>query len=116
MIRLAADHNFNEYILEAVTHRSQELDLVRLREVGLGGTDDPLVLEWAAREGRVMLSHDFSTMIGYAYDRAAAGLPMPGLVVIRQSMPTGQAVEDILILAECGFEGEFEGQVRYLPL
>ena len=26
------------------------------------------------------------------------------------------AAEDILILAECSLEGEWEGQVRYLPL
>ena len=25
-------------------------------------------------------------------------------------------VEDILLLAECSLEGEWEGQVRYLPL
>jgi hypothetical protein len=28
----------------------------------------------------------------------------------------GDAIEDVLILAECSTEGEWEGQVRYLPL
>ena len=31
-------------------------------------------------------------------------------------VPVGVAIEEILLLAECGVEGEFEGQVRYLPL
>jgi len=26
------------------------------------------------------------------------------------------AIEDILLLAECSFESEWEGQVNYLPL
>jgi hypothetical protein len=31
-------------------------------------------------------------------------------------LPVGQAIEDILLLAEASLEGEWEGQVRYLPL
>jgi hypothetical protein len=28
----------------------------------------------------------------------------------------GAAIEDILLIAECSLEGEWDGQVRYLPL
>jgi len=31
-------------------------------------------------------------------------------------MRTSTAIEDILLLAECSLEGEWDGQVRYLPL
>lgn len=44
-----------------------------------------------------------------------AGLPMPGLVVIRDGTHIGSAIEAILLLAEQGLEGELEGRVEYLP-
>ena len=41
---------------------------------------------------------------------------MPGVFEISQSLSIGQAIEEVLVLAECSFEGEWEGQVRRLPL
>jgi hypothetical protein len=31
-------------------------------------------------------------------------------------MPIGEAIEEILLIAEYSFEGEWEGQIRFLPL
>ena len=116
MLRLAADENFNNDIVRGLWRRKPELDIVRIQDVGLSGADDPTVLEWAAREGRVLLTHDVTTMTGYAYERVRAGQPMPGVFEVSRAVPIGLAIEDILLLAECSLEGEWEGQVRYLPL
>jgi hypothetical protein len=77
---------------------------------------DPLVLEWAAQEGRILLTHDVSTMTAHTYARVRDGLPMPGVFAVSQSVPVARLVDDILLIAECSLEGEWEGQVRYLPL
>lgn len=78
--------------------------------------EDPAVLEWAAGEGRIVLSHDVNTLPKYAYERVADGLPMPGVFIAARPAPLGRLIEDILILAECSREGEWEGQVLFLPL
>jgi len=44
------------------------------------------------------------------------GKRMPGVFEVNREVPIAQAIEDILLLAECSIEGEWEGQVRYLPL
>jgi hypothetical protein len=49
-------------------------------------------------------------------ERVAAGLPMPGVFEVGQQIPIAQAIEDILLLAECSLEGEWEGQIIFLPL
>jgi hypothetical protein len=116
MLRLAADENFNNDVVRGLWRRKPELDIVRIQDVGLSGADDPTVLEWAAREGRVLLTHDVTTMTGYAYERVRAGQPMPGIFEVSRAVPIGRAIEDILLLAECSLENEWEGQVRYLPL
>jgi len=116
MLRFAADENFNNDILRGLRRRDDELDIVRVQDEELSGALDPLVLEWAAKEDRIVLSHDVSTMIGYAHDRVRAGKPMPGLFEVSRRIPLGQAIDDLLLLARCSLEGEWQGQVLYLPL
>lgn len=89
---------------------------MRTQDAGLSGASDPDVLEWAARHGRVLLTYDVSTLGKYAYQRAAGGQPMPGVFEVEASVSVARAVEDLLLIVECSFEGEWEGQVRYLPL
>ena len=80
------------------------------------GQIDPTVLEWAAQEERVLLTHDVTTMTRYAYERVQEGRLMPGVFEVSRAVPIGRAIEDLLLLAECSLDGELEGQVRYLPL
>lgn len=115
MLRFAADENFNEDIVRGLLRRRPDLDIVRVRDVGLSGADDP-TLEWAAQEGRVLLTHDVTTMTEHAYGRVHAGRPMPGVFEVSRSVSIGRAIADILLLAEYSLPGEWEGQMRYLPL
>lgn len=116
MLRFAADENFNRDIVRGLVRRKPDLDIVRVQDVGLAGADDPTVLEWAAVQGRVVITHDVSTLTKHAYDRVTAGRPMPGVFEVVSSASVGSAIDDLLLLAECSHEGEWEGQVRYLPL
>jgi hypothetical protein len=116
VIKLAADENFNNDIVRGLLRRKPELDLVRVQDTDIAGADDPVMLEWAAQEGRVLLTHDVSTITRYAYERIKAGKIMQGVFEVNRDVPIGRAIEDILLLAECSLEGEWEDQVRYLPL
>ena len=116
MLRLAADENFNGNIVRGLLRRRPDLDLVRVQDAGLAGADDPAILTWAADEGRILLTHDVETMVGFAYERVEAGLRMPGVFEVRLGTPIGQAIEDILLLAEYSLDDEWEGRVAYLPL
>ena len=116
MLRLATDEDFNNRILRGLLRRRTDLDIVRVQDAGLTGRGDAEVLEWAAREGRVLFTHDVTTMKRYVDERAAAGLPMPGVFVVIQQLPISQTIEDILLLADYSLEGEWEGQINFLPL
>ena len=41
---------------------------------------------------------------------------MPGVFEVSLHVPVRVAIEDIVLLAQCSVEGEWEGQVNYLPL
>lgn len=115
-LRFLTDEDYNNNILAGLLRKRPTLDIVRVQDVGLYQAPDPVILEWAAREGRVLLSHDKKTMQYHAYARIAASLPMPGIVFARQNFPIGRAIEEILFMDEHSEEGEWEGQVIFLPL
>ena len=76
MLKLLADENFDNNIVRGLRRRNSNIDIVRVQDVGLSGEDDPTVLQWAAQEKRVLLTHDVSTITRYAYQRLAQDLPM----------------------------------------
>ena len=116
MLRLAADENFNQDIVRGLLRRESDLDLVRVQDVGLSGATDSVVLEWAAGEDRLLLTHDVTTITRYAYERIEAGLRMPGVIEVNRAVPLGLAIEDILLLVELSLPDEWVDQILFLPL
>jgi hypothetical protein len=116
MLRFAADENFDGRIVRGLLRVLPDLDLVRVQDTPLAEADDPAVLEWAAREGRVVLTHDIGTMSAAAWSRVRAGLPMPGVIEVSSEEPIGRAIDQIHLIAVASLPGELEGQVIFLPL
>lgn len=115
-MKFLADENFDNTIIRGLLRRQPNIDIVRVQDVGLSGKDDPTVLEWAAQEQRILLTHDVATITRYAYERLAASKPMPGVIEVISDAPIGIVIEDILLLLSCSYKGELDGQIQYLPL
>ena len=116
MIRLLADHDFNERILKGLARREPAIDLVRVRHIELSSAEDAVILERAASEGRVVLTHDRGTMAAAAHARVRAGHPMPGVFVVDKALSLGQAIDEILLAAHCLSADECRDIVKYFPL
>ncbi len=116
MIRFIADENLNNDIVRGLQKRSPDVDIVRVQDVGLRTAGDPSILEWAAKEGRVVLTHDAATMSDFTYERISHNLPMPGVFVIKRTIPFGVVINDLLLVLRASFEKEWEGRVVHLPL
>jgi hypothetical protein len=43
-------------------------------------------------------------------------LPMPGVFAVPKTVAVGRAIDELVILVECSLEGEWENQIRYVPL
>ena len=91
-------------------------NIVRVQDVGLRTKQDPIVLAWAAKEERLVLSHDARTMPQHAESRVRVGQRMPGLVLISRAVSVGVAIQELAILATCSEPAEWEGLVIRLPL
>lgn len=116
MIKLLADENLDNTIIRGLLRRNPDIDIVRVQDIGLSGEDDPTVLEWAADEGCILLTHDVATITRYAYERLANNLAMPGVIEIHTDVPIGRVIEDLFVILECGRPEDLDGQIYYLPL
>ena len=114
--RFLADENFNNDLLRALLRRAPDLDIVRAQDTIVAGADDPTLLTWAAREGRVLLTHDARTIPRFAYDRVRAGQPLPGVVVVSGGAALGTLLEDLLLLIAATRGDEWPDRVRFVPL
>lgn len=74
---------------------------MRTQDVGLDEVEDPEVLEWAAKENRITLTHDRSTFPPPAYERVIAGQPMPGVIVVHDRLAVGRAIDELLVVVGC---------------
>jgi predicted nuclease of predicted toxin-antitoxin system len=116
VLRLLADENFNGRILRALQRQIPDLDVVRTQDTPLSGVDDPTLLQFAAAENRIVLTHDVETLVGYAWERVRAGKPMPGVIVALTDGPIGRVIGDLEILLLASRPEELDAQIRFLPL
>lgn len=97
-VRFLADEDFDHKTLAGVRRHGRDVDIVAVQEVGLIQAPDPVVLEWAAREGRIVVSRDVRTMERHAYDRVEAGLPMPRVIEIPYRVPRAVVIEQLILI------------------
>lgn len=116
MGRFLADENFHGDITRGLLRAASDLDLVRVQDVGLQHASDLEILDWAAKEDRIVLTHDRQTMPAFAFQRLTQGRQMSGLFVLDDAMGIGQAIEELRLAIECSAAGEWQGLVVYFPL
>jgi predicted nuclease of predicted toxin-antitoxin system len=57
-VRWLADENFHYAIVRGLRRRNPAFDIIRTQDAGLVGSEDPVLLAWAAEQGRMILTHD----------------------------------------------------------
>lgn len=116
MVKFITDEDFDGRILRGLLRRLPKLDIVRVQDVGLQSAHDRDVLAYASMENRILLTHDVNTMSAFAYERIEAGEIVEGIFEVPQDLPIGQAIEEICLIAKASLDGEWQNQVRFLPL
>ena len=114
-IRFLADADLNQAIVIGALGREPALDFLAATEADLEGQSDPAVLEFAAEQSRILVSHDTSTMPLHFSDRLRSGRMSPGVFLVRQRASVGQVVEALLLVWSASEPGEWAGQIHYLP-
>lgn len=115
-LKFLTDENFNGHIWHGLKNARPTSDIVRVQDIGLSGADDPAVLGAASLLGRVLLTHDATTIPDFAYERLEAGVTMSGVLIVRRSLPVKNAILAVLLFIDLAEQKDSEGQIYYLPL
>jgi hypothetical protein len=114
-IRFQADADLNHAIVAAVRWREPGIDFASAADANLEGVGDPELLDRAARENRILITHDRRTMPGHLRFRLATGSFSPGILVVSQFAPLGPVVEAIILVWSASEPGEWRNQIHHLP-
>ncbi len=114
-IKFQADADLNEDIVTGVLRREPSIDFRTATSAGLRGLTDLQVLEFAATEGRVLVSHDRKTM-PRAFAKFIVVRHSPGLILISQKADLLLAIESVLLAWIASEPEEWINQIVSLPL
>jgi hypothetical protein len=116
MIRLLADENFDNRIVRGLRRRFSSIEILTVQDLSLGAAGDPELLEWAAKNIWLIVTHDVKTFPKFAYQRIHEGLPMSGLVASSDRLPIRTVIDDLQMIVECSEAHEWQGRVEFLPI
>ncbi len=114
-IRFQGDYDLRGAIVKGLRRRQPAIDFQTGHDAGLEGRDDPFVLALAAREGRMLVSHDRKSMPNHFADFISNN-DSPGVVIAPQDLPIGLAIEELLILWETSEAEEWINSIFSIPL
>jgi len=114
-VRFLADADLNNAVVQGVRRREPSVDFKSANEASLEGLLDPEVLELAARENRVLISQDRSTVPVHFAARLRAGHRSPGVLLTMPRASVGELVESLEIIWIASHESEWSDQIHYVP-
>lgn len=116
MLRYVSDENFDNFLVRRLLRQFPNLDLVRVQDVGLLHADDETILEWAASENRIVLTHDLKTIPDFVYKRINQILMMPGVFAVPTEASRNDIFDNLIMIVSCSEPEEWANQIVYLPL
>lgn len=96
-VRFQADADLNQHIVTGVLRREPQVDFQTATKAGLRGLPDPDVLALAAREGRVLVSHDRKSM-PRAFAKFVSSNASPGLLIVSQKADLLTVIDELLLV------------------
>jgi hypothetical protein len=103
-VKWLADECFDNDIIRGCCAALPTLIVVRAQDVPeVAGRDDGTLLAWAGKNERVVLTHDVTTMAPARQAQAALAV----IELVPDSLPTGQIIDDVLLLDQCSTESDW---------
>jgi len=114
-LRFQADADLNQIIVSAVLRRMPSIDFRTATAAGLAGVGDQEVLARAARDGRILVTHDQATM-PRQFGEFVQAQRCPGLLIVPQHLPLREVVDDLILIWTATREEEWVNRVVFLPI
>lgn len=113
-IRFQADADFNQNIVTGVLRREPTIDFQTALVANLEGLQDREVLELAAKEGRILVSHDRRTMPVH-FAEFITTKTSSGVLIVSQDVPIQQVIETLILIWAASSAEEWINRIAFVP-
>jgi hypothetical protein len=96
-VKFQADANLNQHIVSGVLRRIPEMDFQTSREAGLENLPDNEELSLAAREGRILVTHDRRTM-PWHFAKFLILQTSPGVFLVPKRRSVRTIIEELTLI------------------
>jgi len=110
-----ADADLNQKIVTATIRIEPGVDFQTAHKAGLEGLKDIEVLDRAAQEGRILVSHDKSTMPD-CFAQFVSTQDSPGVFIVPRRLKLSYIAEELILIWEASEPDEWINQITYVPL
>jgi hypothetical protein len=113
--RFQADADFNHKVILGLRRRDTTIDFQDAHAGSVIGLPDIEVLSMAAEMGRILVSHDRSTMPSH-FAQFLATRHSPGLIIVDQELDVGRGIEELLLIWAATDIEEWHDKIGYVPI
>ena len=114
-VRFLADANFNQKIVAGLLLREPELDFALPQQMIPEKMTDSEVLELARLSGRIVVSHDVTTMPRW-FDQCVKESSCAGLILVPERMSIRDVIEDLQLVWHITDAEDWVNRMEWLPL
>jgi Domain of unknown function (DUF5615) len=114
-VRFLADANFNQKTIAGLLLREPSIDFALPQEMIPERMKDPDVLDLAYLSGRILVSHDVTTMPRW-FDQCVEERRCAGLILVPETVPIRDVIEDLLLIWHLTEAEGWANRLEWLPL
>ncbi|MCF4967594.1 DUF5615 family PIN-like protein [Nostoc sp. CMAA1605] len=115
IIRYQADADLNQAIVTGVLRREATVDFQTAFAAGLEGVKDLEVLAIAAKQGRILVTHDRKTMPS-EFAEFIINHQSSGVIIVSRKIPIEIVIEELLLIWSVSSAEEWVDRIAKLPL
>jgi Domain of unknown function (DUF5615) len=119
-LRFLLDENQRGVLWHVIQrHNARGIDPLDATRVGDApdlplGSEDPVILRWAEREQRILVTFDKSTMSRHLSEHLAAGNHCPGIFMVPTESKAVEVLEFLVLAAYVSQPAEWLDWIKYL--
>lgn len=114
-IRLLADADLNFAIVKGCRLHGPGIDFLSAVEAGLEGIGDREVLNFAASQGRILVSHDVSTIPVHFARTISEGRKSPGVFLVSQDAVVSDVIAVVVLIWSASMRLSGRTRLRTFP-
>ncbi|NEO91557.1 MAG: hypothetical protein F6K56_15475 [Moorea sp. SIO3G5] len=117
-LKYLMDENVDPAYSSQIRRKCPNLVICAVGEIGTPSlsTLDPEILLWCEEYNFVLVTNNRKSMPVHLTDHIAQSHHIPGIFILNSNLSIGQNIEELIIIAECSYDQEYQDQIIHLPM